>query len=184
MKITLLPSPNFDYSNQPIKAIVLHGTSGPLWASINWLRNPQLSGKYGRVSSNYVISKAGEVFMLVDWRARRRAYANGIVNSYDKRITWLRSALQAGVSPNYVTISIEHEADYDEMINGASMPDAQFNASTELVITLLRENNLAIGPQTVNGHYQIDGWNKPHCPGVINVPAYIEVLKLRKDWYK
>jgi N-acetyl-anhydromuramyl-L-alanine amidase AmpD len=184
MNIIRLPSPNFDYASNKIGAVVLHGTSGPLWASINWLRNPQKDGKYGRVSSNYVIAKTGELYMLVDHRAGKRAYGNGTVNMQDKRLIWLRNALRERINPNYVTISIEHEASYDEMINGASMTDAQFNTSTELVITLLRENDLDIGLQAVCGHYQIDGWNKPHCPGVINIPAYLEVLKLRRDWYK
>lgn len=62
MKIIDLPSPNYYVEYQPIHAVVLHGTSGPLQASLDWLRNPQPDNPDARVSANYLISKAGVIF--------------------------------------------------------------------------------------------------------------------------
>lgn len=186
LKITNLPSPNHFEPGEarPIRAIVLHGTAGPLWPSINWLRNPRLDNPMAAVSANYVISLSGEVYCLVDWRSGLRAYANGIVRNRDKSLNWLLECQMKKINPNLVTISIEHEASNVNMVTRGRMTDAQFNASTELVITLARENALPLDKEHINGHYQIDGAGKANCPGVINIPAYIEVLQLRKDWYK
>lgn len=57
-----LPSPNKNpRGGYKIDTIVLHGTGGPLWPSINWLRNPD-----SNVSSHYVIAKDGIVYQLVE----------------------------------------------------------------------------------------------------------------------
>lgn len=184
MNIIKEPSPNYFTDGLAIAAIVMHGTAGPLRPSIEWLKNPRPDNPGAAVSANYVISVLGRVYELVDWRAGLRAYGNGVVRGWDKSLNWLRECQLRKVNPNLVTISIEHEASNTAMVTRGRMTDAQFNASTELVITLLRENGLNVSRETVCGHFQIDGMGKANCPGIINIPAYIEVLKLRKDWYK
>lgn len=184
MKQLKRPSPNYFTGGVRVEAIVLHGTAGPLLPSIQWLQNPRPDNPGAAVSANYVISKAGLIYELVDWRSGLRAWANGRLRNPDPALTWLARAVRERINPNMLTISIEHEASNSEMLSRASMTDAQFNASTELVITLLREIDKPISNQTVTGHYQFDSIGKANCPGVINIPAYIEVLQLRKDWYK
>jgi hypothetical protein len=79
-------------------------------------------------------------------------------------------------NPNMMTISIEHVASYSNMISHGRMTDAQWSSSFWLVKQLLRDNGLTASEQTILGHYQIDLKNKPFCPGVINIPAYINAL--------
>lgn len=179
-----LPSPNYFPSGAPVRAVVLHGTAGPLIPSLDWLRNPRLDNPDAAVSANYVISLTGRVYELVDWRSGKRAYGNGVIRQRDMSLKWLNNCVAGGINPNLVTISIEHEASNIAMVTRGKMTDSQFSASTELVITLLRELKLTVSRETVCGHFQIDGAGKANCPGVINVPAYIEVLGLRKDWYR
>jgi len=176
----------FSGVKDPIQAICLHGTAakqarGALQAALATLTNPRYDNPDAAVSSNYVIAKNGEIYFLVDWRAGRRAWANGPVKAPDKRIAWLLFAVQKKVNINRLTISIEHEATDEEMKRSAPMPDAQFNSSTWLVLSLLQELGLPINDQTVIGHRQINSVDKAYCPGVIDIPAYIEVLKLREN---
>lgn len=179
MQITKLPSPNFYSADYKIQAVVLHGTAGPAAASLSWLRNPQPDNPDARVSANYLISKAGQVWELVDWQAGKRAWANGIVENFDSSIKWLVEALKNHINPNLVTVSIEHEASSREMLTRASMTDEQFNSSIELTALILKAARLKANHETIIGHNQISGTRKYSCPGVIFPPAYTEVLLLR-----
>jgi len=176
MRIIKLPSPNFDISDRPIKSVVLHGTAGSAGSAIAWLRNPQPDNPGARVSANYVITRAGVVYELVDWRAGKRAWANGIVENWDRSLKWLNWAVKNKINPNDVTVSIEHEASAQQMENRASMTDAQFNASINLTADILRAAGLKASHETIIGHNQISGTRKYNCPGVIFPPAYTEVL--------
>jgi len=179
IKVVKYPSPNYDTSNRPIEAVVLHGTAGSVGSALNWLCNPQPQNPKARVSANYVVSRAGVVYELVDWRNHRRAWANGIVENWDKSLDWLAWCIAAGVNPNDVTVSIEHEASELAMRGRAPMTDAQFNASIDLTADILRSAGRLATDKTVVGHYQISGGRKRDCPGVINPPAYTRVLWLR-----
>lgn len=176
MEIIDYPSPNFFTGGDKIQGIVLHGTAGPLRASLAVLTNPRVDKPELAVSSNYLIDTNGDIYRLVPWWLGRRAYANGIVNYPDERIKWLMACVGSRKNPNMMTISIEHVASYSNMISHGRMTDAQWNSSFELVKQLLRDNGLTANEQTILGHYQIDLKNKPFCPGVINIPAYINAL--------
>lgn len=178
-----MPSPNFfepgEMKESKIQAVVLHGTSGPLQASIDWLRNPRHGDPNAAVSSNYVISKSGVIYELVPFEVGLRAFANGIVENYDYSIKWLADAFRNGINPNWITVSIEHEASYNDMVLRRSMTDAQFNSSIDLTAYILAANNLPANHQTIIGHNQISGKIKFNCPGVIFPPAYTEQLIIR-----
>jgi N-acetyl-anhydromuramyl-L-alanine amidase AmpD len=179
LTIIKLASPNYFIADNAIKGVCLHGTAGPLQASIDWLRNPRPDNPDAAVSANYVIGKSGVVYELVDWQAGRRAFANGVVENFDQSIKWLFEAVKSRLNPNLVTVSIEHEASNREMTTRASMTDAQFNSSIELTALILKAARLKANGQTVIGHNQISGTRKYNCPGVIFPPAYTEVLLIR-----
>lgn len=179
MNIIKLPSPNFYSADNKIQAVVLHGTAGSGISALSWLRNPQPGNPDGRVSANYLINKAGQVWELVEWQAGKRAWANGIVENFDSSIKWLVECLKNRINPNLVTVSIEHEASNREMTTRASMTDAQFNSSIELTAMILTAARLKANHQTIIGHNQISGTRKYNCPGVIFPPAYTEVLLIR-----
>jgi N-acetyl-anhydromuramyl-L-alanine amidase AmpD len=176
MKIIDYPSPNFFTGGLKIKAVVLHGTAGPLRASLDTLTNPRNDKPELAVSSNYVIDLNGDIYRLVSWWHGHRAYANGIINNPDERVKWLMACIGTRVNPNMCTISIEHVASAQSMTNHNKMTDAQFYSSLWVVKTLLHDCGLEANEQTVLGHYQIDSVNKAYCPGVINIPAYINAL--------
>lgn len=175
-----MPSPNFFTKDEmevnQVAAVVLHGTAGPLQAAIDWLRNPQRDNPDNAVSANYVISKAGVIYELVPWESGLRAYANGIAETIDTSIPWLVAAVKNRINPNWITVSIEHEALYNDMVLRRSMTDAQFNSSIELTAYILAGCGLKANHETIIGHNQISGTNKYNCPGVIFPPAYTEVL--------
>lgn len=174
MKFIDMPSPNYWQDRRPIQAICLHGTAGSAAASLAWLRNPKSA-----VSSNYLISRAGEVYQLVDPRAGRKAWANGVVEKPDTSIKWLQAAIKAKTKINLITWSIEHEASSDEMRWHKSMTDKQFTSSIDLTAYLLKLALLKANHETIVGHCQISSIQKATCPGVIFVPAYLEELLKR-----
>jgi N-acetyl-anhydromuramyl-L-alanine amidase AmpD len=174
MNIISLPSPNYWVDNSPIVAICLHGSGGDKIGGIQWLRS-----KKSGVSSNFFISKDSETAKLVDPFIGRRAWGNGIVNTPDPSIKWLGAAIKNKVNPNLITISVEHEATSDDMKFHRAMTDGQFNSSIELVAALLRQCGLKATHETIVAHCQINSVDKATCPGVIFVPAYLEVLLQR-----
>jgi N-acetylmuramoyl-L-alanine amidase len=176
MKIIDYPSPNYFTNGLRIKAIVLHGTAGPLNASLAVLTDPRNDKPELAVSSNYLIDTNGDIYRLVSWWNGKRAYANGIINNPDEEIKWLMACIGTRVNPNMCTISIEHVASAQAMRDHERMTDAQWSSSFGLVKTLLKDCGLEANKQTVLGHYQIDSVNKAYCPGVINIPAYINAL--------
>lgn len=178
-----MASPNFfepgDMETNQVAAVCLHGTAGPLQASIDWLRNPRHDDPDKRVSANYVISKAGVIYELVPWEPGFRAFANGIVETEDPSILWLADAIKKRINPNWITISVEHEANYNDMVLHRSMTDLQFNSSVDLTAYILSGCGLKADHQTIIGHNQISGIMKFNCPGVIFPPAYTEQLLIR-----
>lgn len=177
------PSPNFftpeEMKVSKIAAVVLHGSAGPAGPSIDWLRNPRRDNPGAAVSSNYFISGSGVIYELVPWEPGYRAFANGIIETPDLSLAWLRDAIKRRLNPNWITVSIEHEAMEAEMRNRAPMTDNQFNSSIDLTAYVLRQAGLKASHETINGHFQISGKVKADCPGVINIGAYTEVLIIR-----
>lgn len=169
------PSPNYwlaaSLPRSEVKALCYHGTASKGAASaLGWLTNRK-SG----VSANYLISKAGTVYQLVD-PATKRAWANGIPDIFDSSVKWLADCIANGDNPNWYTISLEHEATKEDMQFHASMPDPQFNASIDLSARLLKQFGLKANHETMIAHCQIAAKAKATCPGVIFIPAYQEVL--------
>lgn len=173
-----LYSPNYfvpsDMTESAVLAVVEHGTAAPDFRSaINW----HLSRK-SKLSANFHVSKLGEIAQLVDFQRGYRAWANGVVDkeNFDRSVPWLADLVAREINPNWHTVSIEHEATSYEMLHQAPMTDAQFNASIELTAWILQVSGLKANHSTVLAHRQIAGAMKPTCPGVIFVPAYLEVL--------
>jgi N-acetyl-anhydromuramyl-L-alanine amidase AmpD len=179
VKLIDSPSDNYWTDSRPIKAIVMHGTDGPWPAALAWLKNPRADNPGKAVSANYLITKQGFIYRLVDWTKGRRAWANGIVEAPDNSLQWLKEAVKEKVNPNLITVSIEHEASGYEMVHMTPMTNEQFNASIELSALILRTAGLKASHETIVGHNQISGRQKYYCPGVIFPPAYTEVLIIR-----
>lgn len=176
MKFIDYPSKNYDISDRAIRAVVLHGTAGTAGSALAELTALKPGNPGARVSSNFLVTRAGVIYRLVDFEKGRRAWANGIVETWDKSLDWLAYCVANKINPNEVTVSIEHEASDAAMKSRASMTDRQFNASIELTAYILRAAGLKASHETIIGHNQISGSRKSYCPGVIFPPAYTEVL--------
>jgi N-acetyl-anhydromuramyl-L-alanine amidase AmpD len=179
MNIIDYPSPNFFLGHAlQIRAIVLHGTAGGAAGALQELTNPKHNNPDAAVSANYLITTSGKIYRLVAWWNGKRAWANGRINNPDRAIKWLMDCYNQGINPNYCTLSIEHEASEIAMVGRQKMPAPQLAASLELTRNLLNDaGGLRPSQQTVIGHYQIDGLTRRNCPGVIDIPNYIELLQ-------
>lgn len=141
------PSPNFTSgrSGQKPEVIVLHIMAGTLVGTDSWFSQPQ-----SQVSANYGIGLSGEVHQYV--QDSDTAWAQGRVSNPSF------SLYKPGINPNAYCLSIEHEG-YDLSKN----PDAQINATVELIKSLCSKWNIPIDRDHIIGHYQIYSL-KPNCP--------------------
>lgn len=179
MNIINYPSPNFWKANNPIKGIVLHGTAGSLSSALFTLTDPRPDNPQDAVSANYLIDLNGDIYRFMSWWKGKRSYANGNLLKPDTSVSWIKECQDRGINPNFVTLSVEHVASRDAMLQNKSMTEQQFASSMWLVGKLLSDNGLKASHETVVGHFQLDSVNRPFCPGVINIGAYIEVLRQR-----
>lgn len=142
------PSPNFTKgrNGRVPTAIVLHVMAGSIAAADSWFADP-----YSNVSAHYGIAKDGTVHHYV--HESDMAWHAGQPN----QSSW--DLLVPGVNPNLYTIGIEHEGGPADI-----WPDAQKQASAELVAAVAARWNISIDREHIIGHYQIDGVNRPNCP--------------------
>lgn len=183
-------SPNYwtvDIGQFPIKGVVVHGTaSRGLMDAVNHLCNPDTPDPG---SSSYIIDTDGAIYVLVDPYQNRRAWANGVFQAPDTSRDLIRWCSQNGVNPNRVTISIEHVASSAAMYGGpvyfgknpsapSRMTKEQEEASLWLVTKLCRDFKLGEpSTQNVLPHSAFMSRDRAYCPGVINLPRYVEVAQ-------
>ena len=136
--------------------------------SLSWLRDPHPDGKGGddSPSVNYLIRRDGTIIEIVDPHGPA-AWANGI-NYADfpqgkkpNRANPLIAQLtDQQISPNQWTISIEHEG-----ASGGAMTPAQWASTLALQAWLCQEFGITPDPIHIIGHFEIDGIDRPYCPG-------------------
>jgi N-acetylmuramoyl-L-alanine amidase len=177
-------SPNYYDANptsRPVKAVVIHATVGEFGGSLSWLTSAG-SG----ASSSYLQDRPGNLYCLVDPYKNRRSWANGVLESPDTSRDVIAWCMKNGVNPNLVTVSIEHTATKAEMEAGAGI----FQRQPQLISTLTptaEQNSLLLTAQlcldlklgvptaqNVLPHRAFMRYSKAICPGVINMPRYIE----------
>jgi hypothetical protein len=120
-----------------VRLIVVHVAEGSYGGTVNWFRNPR-----ARASSNYVVSRDGEVTQMVP----------------DDRVAW--HAGNAAV--NLRSIGIEHEG--YTFVPG-TFTDAEYRASARLVASLMRHYVLPIDRRHVIGHSQVPDPRHPWLGG-------------------
>jgi N-acetylmuramoyl-L-alanine amidase len=131
---TTYHSPNSsDRGGAKVDTIIIHHTAGSLMGDLRWLCSPE-----SKVSAHYVISRAGEVFRLVDdsraaWHAGRSSW-----NYYGVDV--------GGLSINRRSIGIELEGSGDFSVK-------QLTALYLLVTGLMLQYHIPAG--LVLGHKEI-----------------------------
>lgn len=132
----------------PVFAIVNHIMQGTLAGTDSHFKNPAT-----RASTHFGVGKTGKIYQWVD--EGDAAWGNGDV----KEPSWAFLPPQ-GISPNLVTISIEHEGN-----SGDVMPEAQYQATFKLQAYLVQKYGIVPDWQHIIGHYMINKVDKSGCPG-------------------
>lgn len=140
-------------------AIVMHIMQGTLAGTASHFNNPNVDA-----STHLGVGLKGEIHQYVD--LKDGAWGNGAMAKPDLSVPWIRECWEKGINPNLVTISIEHEGKHD-LQRGIfhQFTDEQYEADIRLVAWLHQEYGIPIDREHIVGHYQIDGVNRPYCPG-------------------
>lgn len=163
-QVTPYPSPNYGYANGVFKpeAIVWHVTAGSGTSARDWLTNPD-----SQASCNYLIMEDGSILELVNPETRGAAWTNGInYNDYpngkrpDMSNPLVASWTRNKVNPNLRTIGIEHAGKTGQNVNAK-----QVDASVRLTAWLCQRFNISPDRTHIIKHAQIDGIDRPNCPG-------------------
>lgn len=136
--------------------------------SLGWLRDPHLDANGDDISPsvNYLIGRSGVIVEVVppDGPA---PWTNGI--DYDlypngKRPNManplIADVTRRRISPNQICITIEHEGE-----DGGEMTPAQWIATIALHAWLCQRFRIVPDTTHIIGHNQIDGIDRPYCPG-------------------
>lgn len=131
---------------QRVIAIVNHIMEGTLAGTDSHFR-------YVDASTHFGIGRNGEIWQWVD--LEDAAWGNGDV----KLPNW-RLLPPVGISPNLVTVSIEHEG-----YTGQPLTPEQAKATFELQAWLCQELNIKPSADTIIGHYALNSVSRARCPG-------------------
>lgn len=143
--------------------IVDHISAGSLTSMDNWFRNP-----VAQASSHFGAGRDGAIHQYV--RIEQEAWTQGLTADAIPRAT-APIIREMGVNPNLYCVSIEHEG-YGSEGGDGTLTEVQFWTSAWLHKYIQSEveriwgHHIALTPQYVLGHYQIDPVRKPFCPGV------------------
>lgn len=139
------PPMNKGRNGQRVLAVVDHIMEGTLAGTDEHFRHVDASTHFG-------IGRNGQIWQWVD--INDAAWGNGDVQNP----SW--PLLPDRVSPNLVTISIEHEG-----FTGQPLTDAQKQASFQLQAWLCQQCNITPTRDTIIGHYRINSATRAKCPG-------------------
>jgi len=128
--------------------------AGSIGAADSWFNNPA-----AQASANFGIAKTGEIHCYVDPDGPDSPWANGILNHQDAAVATLHSE-EGGANPNLWTISIEHEGQSGDALEGA-----QLAASAQLTAWLCDHFAIPANRAHILGHYEFDDITRPNCPG-------------------
>jgi N-acetyl-anhydromuramyl-L-alanine amidase AmpD len=142
---------------EPTTAIVEHITAGN--DSRNHLQNVRNSSSVHFLIRDERGKAVVYQFMPIEWGA----WGNGVANVSRYTPDWVRQRIQAGKNMNLCTISVEHESPYP-------MPHPYTDVMIDATIALNKwlisvVPTIKADREHVIGHYQIDGVNRPFCPG-------------------
>ena len=143
--------------------IVDHISEGSMSSMISWFTSENNKGS----SAHFGVSKKGEIYQFV--KIEDCAWANGLTSGIENATAQLVLKRGKDVSPNWYSVSIEHEGVWAET-KGKLTPE-QLNASMWLhqyIIDYVKEKfNYEIKPsrKTIIGHFEIDKRQRPNCPG-------------------
>ena len=153
--------PNFTSGRGGFKIIGIcnHITTGTASSALNWFQDPQ-----AKASCHFLVCKDGSIIQLVG--ESNQSWCQGIINKPTAKIYFDNNS----ENPNKYLIGIEHEG------TDGTLTDAQYKATLELHLYLIKKYSIIIDRDHILGHYQLDSVTRAYCPG-INFPW----IKLMQD---
>lgn len=160
---------NYDVGRggKKVKAVVLHIAEGTLEGCFSTFNVPA-----NLVSAHFCVGKQGEIHQYVS--INDTAYGNGLrysngqwftppranaPNGVPVTPTWVD--IVAGVNPNAVTVSIEHEGHFQD-----PWTQAMYDANTRLLAWIASQTGLTYtAHHTLIGHMELNPIDRPNCPG-------------------
>jgi N-acetylmuramoyl-L-alanine amidase len=144
MNIINKPSPNFLSGRQGYKpqAIIIHIMQGTLYGTDSWFQS-----SISKTSAHYGIGKMGQIHQYVNEKDtalhvnRVNAPTWSLIKSWDNGLY---------LNPNYYTIGIEHEGDYNN-----EWTDEMYEISGKLISEISLRWNIPINRQHIIGHHEI-----------------------------
>ncbi len=160
--------------------IVAHITEGSYSSSVSWL-----SQKRSEVSSNFVISRKGEVTQLLDigqgpWTNGTNLTSGGNVYYYDSRD---RDVVDRKANANFYTVTIEHEGIHSQ--TEGKLTAAQKEATIKVVkyirseVKRIYNKMFVFNKSNFIGHSDVNPVSKGLCPGR-RYPFYDIIKKVNK----
>ncbi|MEG2831717.1 MAG: N-acetylmuramoyl-L-alanine amidase [Bacilli bacterium] len=140
----------------------------------------------GDLSAHFVIGKDGEIAQLVD--IDKMAYTQGITAEQSKK-SKSKIVREKGINPNLYCLSVEFEGFYNdfkrsngEVVKGnkGKITDRQVDAFVWLFKSLNNKYNISVDRDHIIGHYEINHWGRPCCPGEL-FPFDQIISKLKED---
>lgn len=148
-------SPNFEQGrggHAPI-AIVNHVAEGSLAGVDSWFGQTA-----SQVSAHFCVGKGGEIHQYV--RSSDTAWANGRLNRPNTAIPWIADAVNRGINPNRLTISIEREG-----FTGEPLTEPMYQSILALHRYLCGYWGIPADAHHIVGHRDLDSVTRANCPG-------------------
>lgn len=126
---------------------------------INW----RLNDPANQNSATFFVNRDGSVWQALGDPLHMAPWSNGDVRSPDLSNRRIAACVSAGVNPNIRTVVSIENVGYEP---GSSITPEQERANAAILRYYLGKARIPISRETIVGHYQINGTNRPNCPGV------------------
>lgn len=139
-------------NGHPIESVVYHVAEGSRSSVTSWFNNPD-----SEASTQVLVCKDGTRLRYV--RDQDTAWANGVMAEPNMADPIIANWKNSNINPNRRTLSVETERYWKDR-----MTSPQIKSLAELSVIWHRAHGLPNNGSRMQGHGEIDGVNRQHCP--------------------
>ncbi|HET6380190.1 MAG TPA: peptidoglycan recognition family protein [candidate division Zixibacteria bacterium] len=150
------PDPDLAFS-------VIHITGNPRLPSADAEISWRLNDPANQNSATFFVNRDGSIRQALGDPLHMDPWANGAIRGADTSNPRIAAVLRDRVNPNTRTLLAIENVGYEP---GYSITAAQEDADARIIAYYHAKAELPITRETVIGHYQIDGLERPNCPAV------------------
>lgn len=114
-------------------------------------------------SATFFVNRDGSIRQALSDPLHMAPWSNGDVQNPDLRNARIAACVRAGVNPNLRTIVSIENVGYEP---GHPITPEQVTSNARIIAHYHRAAGAPVDRETVIGHYQINGKDRPNCPGV------------------